>query len=862
VTAVTTLTPLDIADADAETKAEILKDSDAKPEIAAEAAPAATGESCFTRDNSLFCFKPDNAVRIKLQEIVDDTTPRGKIFDRIIMSTILMNSITLAIERPAIQDGSAERIALDVLGNIFGGIFSVEFIMKLIAWNFMYGPTDVNRKFKGPARYWDEGWNKLDGSLVMISWVDIILSNIPGLGGGAIVGLLKIFRILRALRPLRAVNKLPGLKLVVNCLLASLAPIGTTLIIVFTIFFIFGILGTQLFRGKMWWCNGVNDDDGNSLIPASQLEIRPMTGMDDCVYYDGFYMAGMEGNLTTIWTRQYYNFDNLGQSLLTLFVLSSIDGWVDIMYQGIDGVDEYMEPIEGYSDIMALYFIAFLLIGGFLILNMFVGVILENFNAAQEAEEERKRVAIANGEIIVEEVVKVEWVDPLDGEYWRTYGSFRQMVHGFVKSDLFDSITAAVIMSNVTIMAMEHYDPADWFKMFLKVQNYIFSFIFLIEFIIKQIAFGPCLYFGDNWCRFDFFLVLVSIFDLMTEFVDAALPVNPTILRVCRVMRIARVLRLMKGQWAEDLRKLLVTVANSLAQAGNLGLLLFLLYFINACLGIELFGRLACTDANPCEGMSDKANFEHFAIAILTLFRLSTGDNWNGILKDALRVPPKVTPCDFSIDCQSNCATNDNCCAGCDDSLDCKENCCASQYMSPMYFCFFILAAQFVMLNLVVAVLMKELGDANKADAAEQEKLAKEAAALEVGDAGDGGGGDDSSTSVEILRRSQAGATDGSRTGRRTFDETMKDGATYWKRRFSNARQPNNVMYDFPETDRDGKNVETIKVPIENEGTSTEMRPMQTGQTLPNTPDRLATEGAENAAEPERPPTRSAWPPQ
>merc|ERR1719482_1903904 len=103
-------------------------------------------------------------------------------------------------------------------------------------------------------------------------------------------------------------------------------------------------------------------------------------------------------------------------------------------------------------------------------------------------------------------------------------------------------------------------------------------------------------------------------------------------------MRIARVLRLMKGQWAIDLRNLLTTVARSLAQAGNLGLLMLLLYFIFACLGTELYGRMDCTVSNACEGMSDKANFEHFFMSVLVLFRLSTGDNWNGILKDALRV--------------------------------------------------------------------------------------------------------------------------------------------------------------------------------------------------------------------------------
>merc|ERR1719478_1466808 len=164
------------------------------------------------------------------------------------MACILLNSITLAMERPAITD--VERDIVDGFGWIFTVVFLIEFIMKIVAWNFMFGPTNVVseanydstlhegfvvRKFNSPARYWDEGWNKLDGTLVIISVIDVVLTNIPGLDAGSIAGLLKIFRILRALRPLRAVNKLPGLKLVVNCLLASLAPIGTTLIIVFTI---------------------------------------------------------------------------------------------------------------------------------------------------------------------------------------------------------------------------------------------------------------------------------------------------------------------------------------------------------------------------------------------------------------------------------------------------------------------------------------------------------------------------------------------------------------------------------------------------------------------------------------------------
>lgn len=43
--------------------------------------------------------------------------------------------------------------------------------------------------------------------------------------------------------------------------------------------------------------------------------------------------------------------------------------------------------------------------------------------------------------------------------------------------------------------------------------------------------------------------------------------------------------------------------------------------------------RLECNASNPCEGLSRHATFENFGMAFLTLFRVSTGDNWNGIMK-------------------------------------------------------------------------------------------------------------------------------------------------------------------------------------------------------------------------------------
>jgi len=264
--------------------------------------------------------------------------------------------------------------------------------------------------------------------------------------------------------------------------------------------------------------------------------------------------------------------------------------------------------------------------------------------------------------------------------------------------------------------------------------------------------------------------------------------------------------------------------------------------------------------------MNDKANFEHFWMALLTLFRLSTGDNWNGILKDALREGPTNAPCDYSVDCKVNC------CDGCNTDPKCTENCCADKVISIIYFCFFILSAQFVMLNLVVAVLMKELDSAAAEDAADQaaldEKLSSGAVVAEE-------------TSVEVLRESQAG----DEVERRNSQQLLRTNNKNWMRRQSGSHRPgsranpnHNLLFNFPgddggkgletiDADDTGEHVSTIAAKEEGEaadGEGDSPMPKQTGQTstAPATPPVVLDsieEEVEETATPERPPTRSAW---
>lgn len=164
----------------------------------------------------------------------------------------------------------------------------------------------------GADAYFTSGWNIMDGSLVIISIVDLLMSLISE-SSPRIFGILRVFRLLRSLRPLRVINRAPGLKLVVQTLLSSLRPIGNIVLICCTFFIIFGILGVQLFKGAFYYC--------------TKEGVKNKT---ECVERYG----------EQYWVNQEYNFDDLGKALMSLFVLSSRDGWVNIMYTGLDAVGE------------------------------------------------------------------------------------------------------------------------------------------------------------------------------------------------------------------------------------------------------------------------------------------------------------------------------------------------------------------------------------------------------------------------------------------------------------------------------------------------------------------------------------------
>uniref|UniRef100_A0A8C1LPL0 Voltage-dependent T-type calcium channel subunit alpha-1H n=1 Tax=Cyprinus carpio TaxID=7962 RepID=A0A8C1LPL0_CYPCA len=596
---------------------------------------------CETREDwSVFLFSPQNKFRLLCQSII-----AHKLFDYVVLVFIFSNCITVALERPKILQGSLERLFLTVSNYIFTAIFVGEMTLKVVSMGL----------YLGEQAYLRSSWNILDGFLVFVSLIDIVVSMA---GGAKILGVLRVLRLLRTLRPLRVISRAPGLKLVVETLITSLKPIGNIVLICCAFFIIFGILGVQLFKGKFYHCLG--------------LDVKNITNKSDCL------LANYK------WVHHKYNFDNLGQALMSLFVLASKDGWVNIMYHGLDAVAVDQQPITNNNPWMLLYFISFLLIVSFFVLNMFVGVVVENFHKCRQHQEveEAKRREEKRLRRMEKKRRKAQKLP-----YYASYSHVRLMIHTLCTSHYLDIFITFIICVNVVTMSLEHYSQPHSLEITLKYCNYFFTSTFVLEAVLKLIAFGFRRFFKDRWNQLDLAIVLLSVMGITLEEIEisAALPINPTIIRIMRVLRIARVLKLLK--MATGMRALLDTVVQALPQTKLLGDKYSQnIVFNNTNSRCLYLFPAVCNEDYPCEGMSRHATFENFGMAFLTLFQVSTGDNWNGIMKDTLReCPPGEYTCNPSL-----------------------------QFISPLYFVSFVLTAQFVLINVVVAVLMKHLDDSNK----------------------------------------------------------------------------------------------------------------------------------------------------
>ncbi|XP_039379414.1 sodium channel protein type 5 subunit alpha-like isoform X4 [Mauremys reevesii] len=520
-------------------------------------------------------------------------------FESFIIFMILLSSGALAFEDINLQKRKNIKTMLEFLDKVFTYIFVFEMFLKWLAYGF--------------RKYFTNAWCWLDFLIVNVSLVTLIANSL----GSSEMEAMKSLRTLRALRPLRALSRFEGMRVVVNALIGAIPSIMNVLLVCLIFWLIFSIMGVNLFSGKFGKC--VNFTEENSKLNAN------IKNKQDCTAYNDTQKI--------YWTNVKVNFDNVGSGYLALLQVATFKGWMDIMYAAVDARGKDKQPKMEHCLYMYLYFVVFIIFGTFFTLNLFVGVIIDNFNQQKKklggqdifmTEEQRKYYNA------MKKLGSKKPQKPIP----RPLNKYQGFLFDIVTNQAFDIIIMILICLNMITMMIETDDQSSEKTDILHKINLLFVAIFTVECIMKLLALRHY-YFTNGWNIFDLSVVIVSIVGTMLSGIVNVFEnfFSPTLFRVIRLARIGRILRLVRA--AKGIRTLLFALMMSLPALFNIGLLLFLVMFIYAIFGMANFAYVKWES-----GIDDMFNFQTFANSMLCLFQITTSAGWDGLLSPILNTGP------------------------------------------------------------------------------------------------------------------------------------------------------------------------------------------------------------------------------
>ncbi|XP_018615946.1 sodium channel protein type 8 subunit alpha-like isoform X3 [Scleropages formosus] len=408
---------------------------------------------------------------------------------------------------------------------------------------------------------------------------------------------------------------------VVNALVGAIPSIMNVLLVCLIFWLIFSIMGVNLFAGKYYYC--YNETEEYRFLPT---EVNNKT---ECFNYINANMSDIR------WKNVKINFDNVGAGYLALLQVATFKGWMDIMYAAVDSRKVEDQPFYEDNIYMYIYFVIFIIFGSFFTLNLFIGVIIDNFNQQKKKfggqdifmTEEQKKYYNAMKKLGSKKPQK-----PIP----RPVNKIQGMVFDFVTQQVFDISIMILICLNMVTMMVETDGQTQEMENILYWVNFIFIVVFTTEFVLKLFALRHY-YFTIGWNIFDVVVVILSIVGMFLADLIEKYFVSPTLFRVIRLARIGRILRLIKG--AKGIRTLLFALMMSLPALFNIGLLLFLVMFIFSIFGMSNFAYVKRE-----AGIDDMYNFETFGNSMICLFMITTSAGWDGLLLPILNYPPDCSP--------------------------------------------------------------------------------------------------------------------------------------------------------------------------------------------------------------------------
>ncbi|CAF1306416.1 unnamed protein product [Adineta steineri] len=560
--------------------------------------------------------------------------------DWIMILVTILSAASMSFETPI--NRVVDRPLLQIAEYAFVICMSVELTLKIFAHGLFFTPKALIRDIGGAIDV-----SVFFVGLIYLCWLP---QNVPANSAA------QFLMLLRSARPLRIFILVPDMRKVVYEVCRGFKEILLVSILLVVLMFIFAIYGVQIIGGQLARCNDRTYYNDQALCQGT--------------FWRELYVSKMNvsGNdpvmlVPRVWANPHnFDFDYIGSAMLALFEVLSLEGWLEIR----DIIMDRMGPEH------AIFVHIFVFIGTLIGLTLFVGVVIANYS-------ENKGTALLT-------VDQRRWMDlkgriklaqPLRTPPRPENSKFRSYIFDITQNRLFKKSSAVLVLLNCALL-YKPWKAKEKITQISALISSLFTFLFLVEAVMKSIALGFVGYWQSRRNRFDLLVTILGIGWIVLNFISIGQSDLQEFSNTFGFTVIILRFFTIAGKHA-TLKMLMLTIIVSFFKSFFIILGMFLLMLVYAFAGVILFG---CVKFGPELGRH--ANFKTVPNAIVLLMRIVTGEDWNKIMHDCMVVPPRCTR-----------------------GGSYWESDCGNSTASILYFCSFYIIITYIVLNLLVAIIME-----------------------------------------------------------------------------------------------------------------------------------------------------------
>ena len=467
----------------------------------------------------------------------------------------------------------------------------------------------------GFVGYFRDLFNAYDAIIVVSSLAEIILD------GNGSVSVLRTLRVFRVARSFKLIKSGSSLRFVLETALESLAAVASFGGLLLLMMYIYTLIGMNVFGGEL---RSVDGDDVSDEVPRA-------------------------------------NYDTFAAGFLSVFQVATRENWTSLLFDAMSA--RTLPPV-----VAVVFYVSLVLLTNYVLLALFMGTLLENFQKEFVAERDRTKPKL--------NMRSVAWIARAKHKFMavahrvrehperirRTHACFvfsstgciRKSCVRIAKSAWFENSVMAAIFVSSMLLALEHPNgvPGTTRYESLKWADIVLTSFFTAEMLIRMVAqgvfFGSRAYIRSGWHVLDLLVVTTSIANL------AVTSESLKYIRVARAVRILKAIQHMK-RWPnlQVVVSSLIFSLPSIATICGLGLFFTL---IMAILFQQLFGGslYACTDPDEsvrlmCVGahsdggwiaerawQNNPRNYDNIFSSLLVMLELLTIEDWNSIMASAI----------------------------------------------------------------------------------------------------------------------------------------------------------------------------------------------------------------------------------